>query len=209
MKKQISVGRMNSRSFVLAGFAAIALFLVSCEKAEDDFMAEEISAMQEESALKGAPAPGNKSIAQIAIENDFTALVGALQFVDAELGTNLVEMFSTRSGQYTVFAPTNQAFQELTDALIDVGAINSSLTELGAETIRDVLFYHVTEGRRASNSVVPKVRTRTIQTLLGKSFTVDTKGNITAIGNSATITAADFSASNGIVHVINAVILPF
>ena len=84
----------------------------------------------------------------------------------------------------------------------------ADITELPADLVLNVLFYHVTEGRRGANSVVPKNNMRTIETLLGESFSVNTMGEITAIGNTANIAAADISASNGIIHVIDTVILP-
>jgi uncharacterized surface protein with fasciclin (FAS1) repeats len=70
------------------------------------------------------------------------------------------------------------------------------------------LFYHVVEGRRAANSVVPKNGTKRITTLLQVGFTVNPQGQISAVGNTANITSANISASNGIIHVIDAVILP-
>jgi len=66
----------------------------------------------------------------------------------------------------------------------------------------------VAEGRRAANSVVPPNGSRTITTLLGETFSVDTEANITAIGNTATITGPNQSASNGIIHIIDTVLLP-
>ena len=66
----------------------------------------------------------------------------------------------------------------------------------------------VVDGRRASNSVVPRKGDKTISTLLGVNFTVNNQGQITAVGNTANITTANISASNGIIHVIDAVILP-
>lgn len=151
-----------------------------------------------------APAPGTESIAEIAIVAGFTELVGALVYVDAELGAGLVDLFLEGTDQYTVFAPTNEAFEGLYEALEIDG-----ITDLPAELVLDVLLYHVTEGRRAANSVVPPVRPRTITTLLGATFTVDRNGVITDIaGQEANIVAADISASNGIIHVIDTVILP-
>ena len=151
-----------------------------------------------------APAPGAESIAEIAIGAGFTELVGALVYVDAELGAGLVDLFLEGTDQYTVFAPTNEAFEGLYGALeID------EISDLPAELVLDVLLYHVVEGRRAANSVVPPVRPRTITTLLGATFTVDRNGVITDIaGQAANIVAADISASNGIIHVIDTVILP-
>jgi len=76
--------------------------------------------------------------------------------------------------------------------------------------VLNVLLYHVAEGRRASNSVVPKVKSKNIETLLGQSFSVNTSGMIMGAGNEdpASIVMANISASNGIIHVIDAVLLP-
>ena len=72
-----------------------------------------------------------------------------------------------------------------------------------------VVSYHVTDGRRAANSVVPRNGFRTIETLLpGATFDVDSEGQIFAVGNTATIALPNVSASNGIIHAIDAVILP-
>lgn len=210
MRTQLLTKKMNSRNLFLTGFAAIALFLVSCEKAEDDYMAEEINAMQEEEALKRAAiAPTDLTIVDLAGGNDdFSILVSALAFVDDELDAGLIDMFSSNNGQYTVFAPNNQAFIDLTLALIANGTIDDNLFELGPEFILEVLLYHVTDGRRAANSVVPKTKFKTIQTELGQKFFVDPDGVITANNSSATIIDPNLSASNGIIHEIDAVLVP-
>ena len=151
----------------------------------------------------GVNKPGDQSIAAIAINDGFTELIGALSYVDDELDAGLVDLFLNGTDQYTVFAPTNDAFLALYEALgVD------EITEVDAGLVLDVLFYHVTEGRRASNSVVPPMKPRKIETLLGVSFSVDRDAMITAVGNTAYIVAPDISASNGIIHVIDAVILP-
>ncbi len=151
-----------------------------------------------------APAPGDQSIAAIAIDAGFDELVGALVYVDEELDAGLVDLFLDGTDQYTVFAPTDEAFEGLYEFL-GVGGI----TELDAELVLDVLLYHVTEGRRAANSVVPPVRDRQITTLLGERFSVNSKGVISDIfGQEANIVAPNISASNGVIHVIDTVILP-
>ena len=151
-----------------------------------------------------APKPGTDSIAEIAIAAGFEELVGALVYVDEELDAGLVDLFLNGTDQYTVFAPTDEAFENLYTAL-GVGGIS----DLPPELVLDVLLYHVTEGRRAANSVVPRVRDRVITTLLGATFTVHPDATITDIaGQNASIVAADISASNGIIHVIDTVILP-
>ncbi len=78
----------------------------------------------------------------------------------------------------------------------------------------DVLLYHVAEGRRASNSVVPKNRDRTITPLLGEPFHVRSDLSIrdgltgTGLRDDASIVYPDVSASNGIIHEISGVIVP-
>ena len=162
---------------------------------------------QTESFDKKGGTKGDLSIAAIAIaSDDFNQLVAALAFVDAELDAGLVDLFLNGKDQFTVFAPTDTAFQNLYDAL---GEDVNGITDLPAELVLDVLLYHVTEGRRSSNSVVPKNCKKTIETLLGESFTVDSDLNIeTFTGKSSVIEAANISASNGIIHVVGAVILP-
>ncbi|MDI9255803.1 MULTISPECIES: fasciclin domain-containing protein [Flavobacterium] len=173
------------------------------DNGSNDTASSKLSIKETFDAYNRAPAPGNSSIAGIAVNGGFNELVNALVYVDSELNTGLVDLFANGTDQYTVFAPTDQAFQNL------YAALNvSSITELPAPLVRDVLLYHVTEGRRAANSVVPKRGTREITTLLGSQFSVTPSGSINAIGNTATITAANISASNGIIHVIDTVLLP-
>ncbi len=162
------------------------------------------SAAGQAQAPRRAPAPGDASIAAIAIGAGFSELVGALVYVDEELDAGLVDLFLNGTDQYTVFAPTNEAFEGLYEAL-EIDAIS----DLPAELVLDVLRYHVAEGRRAANSVVPPVRPRTITTLLAATFSVDRDGVIADIaGQEVNIVAADISASNGIIHVIDTVLLP-
>ena len=163
---------------------------------------------------KAAPAPGTDPIAAIAIAAGFDELVGALQYVDAELSAGLVDLFLNGTDQYTVFAPTDDAFQDLYSLLSTVlGTTVDEIGDVPPVVVLDVLLYHVAEGRRASNSVVPPQRVRTIAPLLGETFEVRTNGTIkdglTGIRpDDAEIVDADISASNGIIHVIDQVIVP-
>lgn len=165
-----------------------------------------------------APAPSDMTIAEIAEDAGFTLLLEAVNHVAAtNPGSPLVASLLDRS-QNTVFAPTDDAFLALVDAVDELvdpdvlaqeGPFAAIDDLLGAGTIEAVVSYHVTRGRRASNSVVPKRGERVIQTrLAGATFRVSTTGMITAVGNTAMIETADISASNGIIHEINAVILP-
>ena len=186
------------KMFAFTAMLGMSLFMVSCSKEDATAPSGQTNELK-----SGAPAPGTDPIAAIAINAGFSELVSALTYVDGELNTGLVDLFLNGTDQYTVFAPTNAAFQNLYSAL---GV--SQISDLPAELVRDVLLYHVVEGRRAANSVVPNNGTRNISTLLGVNFTVNTQGQITAVGNTANITAANISASNGIIHVIDTVILP-
>ena len=222
MKKEILKRRMNSRNLVLTGIAALAIFLVSCEKYEDDPMQAEAlkraEAASNADAAKKAPAKGDLSIGAIAIdaatneENplypQFTQLVAALIHASTP-DLDLVDLFVNGTDQYTVFAPVDAAFFALYDAL---GPDVDEISDLPADLVRDVLLYHVTEGRRASNSVVPPRMPRQIETLLGLSFMVTTDPMIDGIGSDASFVSfdlIDISASNGIIHVIDTVLLHF
>jgi uncharacterized surface protein with fasciclin (FAS1) repeats len=197
--------KMNLRNVALVAVVALGLISVSCDK-QDDMVQDMNTSSQEADLKKGkAVSPGDQPIAAIAIGAGFSELVSALVYVDGAItpSPGLVNLFLNGTDQYTVFAPTNQAFMNLYDAL-NV----EKISDLPADLVLNVLLYHVTDGRRASNSVVPAVKPREITTLLGSTFSVDKNGMITAVGNTAKITAADISASNGIIHVIDAVILP-
>jgi uncharacterized surface protein with fasciclin (FAS1) repeats len=177
------------------------------------FAVDAPSESRSSAAVRGAPAPSATSIAAIAIDAGFTELVGALSYVDAELGTGLVDLFLNGRDQFTVFAPTNDAFENLYALLSAVlEADIDEISDVPAPVVLDVLFYHVAEGRRAANSVLPRRGERTITSLLGETFGVRANGTIrdglTGLRADAAIVAADISASNGIIHVIDQVIVP-
>ncbi len=201
----------GSLPYGLILLAALMFSTVSCTKTEvelaDEFENSEVTLRGPGKALP----PSDISIAGIAQAAGFTELLAALTYVDEELNAGLVTLFSEGTDQYTVFAPTNTAFSALYDneALEQLlGTEVNGITDIPAPIVLDVLLYHVTEGRRAANSVVPKRNVRNIQTLLGVKFTVGPDAEITAVGNTATIVGPNNSASNGIVHIIDAVLLP-
>lgn len=192
------------KAFIL--IAALAIVTISCDNQDTDEMDVMNNSNPTElnsKSANSAPKPGDTPIATIAIDGGFNELVAALVYVDTELDAGLVNLFLNGKAQYTVFAPTDAAFKNLYAALgVD------EITDLPATLVLDVLKYHVVEGRRAANSVVPKNGSRKITTLLGSTFSVGTNGMITAVGSTANITSANISASNGIIHVIDAVLLP-
>jgi len=138
------------------------------------------------------------TIAGIAVSNpNFTTLVAALS------KAGLVETFSG-NGHYTVFAPTNAAFDAAAAALVGPGATGLDLVEaLDVPTLTAVLSYHVTRGDRSAQSVLAS---GTLRMLDGNAATVTTDGG--ARINNAAIGATDIRASNGLIHVIDAVLLP-
>ncbi|MBF2708497.1 fasciclin domain-containing protein [Flavobacterium soyangense] len=193
------------KAFIL--IATLSIVTISCDNQETQGMdVMNISKTATGETFKSsnsAPKPGETPIAGIAINAGFNELVGALVYVDKELNAGLVNLFLNGKDQYTVFAPTDAAFKNLYTTL----GVNK-ITDLPPTLVLDVLKYHVVEGRRAANSVVPPNGSRTITTLLGATFSVDKNGMITAVGNTANITTANISASNGIIHVVDTVLLP-
>lgn len=148
------------------------------------------------------PSKSTQDIVTIAATNgNFTTLVAAV------LCANPVVLAALTSGnQYTVFAPTDAAFAKLG---LNAGNVCATLDQT---TLTNVLLYHVTDGRRFSNSVLPKVdgKVKTIGTLLGTSFGVHVNGMIHDVDSSSmpTIILPNISATNGVIHVVDDVLLP-
>jgi len=139
-----------------------------------------------------AAKPGTLTIVGIVLQNDgeFDVLQAAViraGLVDALNGTS----------QYTVFAPTDLAFATSLGVANEAAAI-SAVNSLPIDTLTDILLFHVTEGRRTSRSVLAAPSYHMVN---GATLT---RTQLAAAGLAAT----DISASNGIVHVINAVLFP-
>jgi uncharacterized surface protein with fasciclin (FAS1) repeats len=207
--------RTSSPVLALAG----ALILAGCA----DSPVEPTLIAPEATLENRAPAPTAQSIAEIVVasteaaEPEFTLLLAAIGYIAETNPESALIAGLFDNDQYTVFAPNDAAFLGLVGAV--AGLLDADLLAaegpfaaiddlLGAGTVEAVVSYHVVEGRRAANSVVPRRGSRNIETLLGVNFQVSPAGVITAVGNTANIIGANVSASNGIVHVIDAVILP-
>lgn len=132
------------------------------------------------------------TIVDIAASNaSFTTLVQAVQ------AAGLVETLSG-DGPFTVFAPTNEAF-----AALPPGTLETLLKPENRETLRKILTYHVVAGAVESGNIQPG----DVATVEGSPVTLNVaNGRVTV--NNATVIAADIRASNGIIHVIDRVILP-
>ena len=161
----------------------------------------------------GPVPPAADPIATIAIENGFDELVAALTYVDAELDAGLVELFQNGTDDYAVFAPTDEAFQDLYGLLSTaLGVPIDEITDVPATVVYDVLLYHVVDGRSASAALVPDTGERDVTPLLGETFGVRADATIrdglSGSREDAAIVTADIGASNGIVHAIDAVMVP-
>ncbi len=131
------------------------------------------------------------TIVEIAAGNpNFTTLVAAVQ------AAGLVDLLNGNR-QFTVFAPTNDAFAKLG---LNAGNIGS----LPKDQLTAILLYHVAPGERFADSVVNARQIR----MMNKQFTQVTVNSSGAFINSSRIIATDIDASNGVIHVIDTVLLP-
>jgi uncharacterized surface protein with fasciclin (FAS1) repeats len=133
--------------------------------------------------------------------NDFDILINAL------LATGAIGLFD--GTDYTVFAPTDGAFIALAQAF-DPSVVTEEqafgvIAGLGLDTIVDVLLYHVTDGVRNSMSVT---RAAKVTMLDGNTITARA-GFVDAIGSDAGFVATDVRVADGMIHVIDTVLLPF
>lgn len=132
-------------------------------------------------------------IVDLAVQTDFlSTLVAAVQAGD------LVDVLKG-DGPFTVFAPTNDAFAKL-----PAGTVENLLKPENKAQLVAVLTYHVVPGKVYSKDLKNGMKAKTAQ---GSEITITLKDG-KAMVNNATVTAADIEASNGVVHVIDTVILP-
>jgi transforming growth factor-beta-induced protein len=142
--------------------------------------------------------PPTKNLVELALSFDpeFSILVQAV------VKAGFADLLST-GGPFTVFAPTNAAFIDLLDEL---GPTVNSLDDIPVSLLQSVLLYHVVPGRVYSSDLT----NGSVATAQGESFTVNLSGpSITDVNSrTAGIVGTDVQATNGVVHVINKVILP-
>ena len=137
------------------------------------------------------PTPEPQSIVDIAVaDGRFETLVAAVG------AAGLAETLSNE-GPFTVFAPTDEAFAKLPE-----GTVDALLADIPALT--DILLYHVVEGAVLAEDVVSREEA---QTLLGENVSIRVEEGIVYI-NDAQVILADIIAENGVIHVIDTVLLP-
>ena len=151
-------------------------------------------------SAQAAPKNGNTivdvALAANAQDGQFSILIAALQAADPAVIQTL-----SGNGQFTVFAPTDAAFGSLlTELNLTPGELLSNQA-----LVTEVLLYHVAHGNRDSADVLDSSRIRTLQ----RGFLFQSGGVLTdANGRTANIIVTDIPASNGVIHVIDRVVLP-
>ena len=194
MKRTITV--------TLAGVAGAALAL-SLGTTAPAFA--QIKEKEKTVTVGGAPMYPSKNIVQNAVNSkDHTTLVAAVK------AAGLVDTLQS-PGPFTVFAPTNEAFAKL-----PAGTVDTLLKPENKKTLTNVLTYHVVPGRLSAKDLMEKIRAGNgkamLKTVEGEELTFAEKdGRLwiwDAKGGSAQVTIRNVMQSNGVIHVIDTVLLP-
>ena len=118
--------------------------------------------------------------------------------LSAAESAGLVETL-TGEGPYTVFAPTDEAFEALPE-----GTLDELMMEENQDQLTSILTYHVVPGAIMSADLEDGMEAETVE---GSSVTVSIDGDTVMVGD-ATVTQPDIEASNGVIHVIDSVLMP-
>jgi len=187
-------------------FAKVALYGVAAAGlAFAAFTAVPTFAKEATVMVGGAPMFPSKNIIQNAVNSkDHTTLVAAVK------AAGLVDTLSGK-GPFTVFAPTNDAFAKLPS-----GTVDTLLKPENKGQLTQVLTYHVVPGRITAKDLMAAIEKgngkATYKTVEGESLTFESKdGSIWVVdgkGDSAKITIENVLQSNGVIHVIDTVLLP-
>ena len=191
---------MSQRHSLFAAFAVATLGLMSSAAVVP------AGAVEKTVNVGGAPMYPSKNIIQNAVNSkDHTTLVAAVK------AAGLVDTLQG-AGPFTVFAPTNMAFAKL-----PVGTVDSLVKPENKATLTKILTYHVVPGRLTAASLMRSVKDgggmAHLKTVEGEDLMVKQVGpgklSITdAKGDVSTVTIADVLQSNGVIHVIDTVLLP-
>ncbi|MEY4401856.1 MAG: hypothetical protein RL072_1721 [Actinomycetota bacterium] len=173
---------------LIAIAAASALVLAAC--GSDDEATEETVAEVTEETMAEEVAKAGDIVAVASGNPDFSTLVAAIQ------AAGLVETLQG-AGPFTVFAPTNAAFDALPEGLLEKLLLPENVAVLTA-----ILTYHVVPGQVMSTDVTAG----DVATVEGSTIAITTDGGVKV--NGANVVAVDVAASNGVIHVIDQVIVP-
>ena len=153
----------------------------------------------------GAPMYPSKNIVENAVNSkDHTTLVAAVKAAE------LVDVLMSK-GPFTVFAPTNAAFDKLPS-----GTVETLLKPENKKLLQTILTYHVVAGKMNAKDLMAAIKKgngkAVLNTVSGGKLTAWMKGNNIYLtdenGNSAKVTIADVNQSNGVIHVIDSVVTP-
>ena len=185
---------------LLAGFAATAI------ATSLGGIGPAFAQMKEKTVtVGGAPMYPSKNIVQNAVNSkDHTTLVAAVK------AAGLVDTLQS-PGPFTVFAPTNEAFGKL-----PAGTVDTLLKPENKKTLTNVLTYHVVPGRLTAKDLMGKIEAGNgkamLKTVEGAELTFQMKDGklwvIDAKGDTAQVTIRNVMQSNGVIHVIDTVLLP-
>ncbi len=188
----------------ITSLAVVALVMASCgDGKKKDEMVDATDST--EVAVDSTEAVAATTIVDVAAGNpDFSTLVAAVQ------AAGLVETLSG-DGPFTVFAPTNAAFDKL-----PAGTVDGLLKPENVEKLKGLLTYHVLAGKFDAAAVTDAITQGngkyTITTVQGQKIDLSIKdGKVVltdANGKTSTVVAADVAASNGVIHAIDSVVMP-
>ena len=190
------------RILPLAAVLAIALTTAACGTDDTETGAAAAAATTSATATP-SPSPSESMAASDIVDTavaagDFTTLVAALE------AAGLVETLKGE-GPFTVFAPTDAAFAKL-----PAGTVDTLLKDPKGD-LTQILTYHVVPGKVLAADVV-KLDGQKVTTVQGGDLTVGVDGDkvslTDAAGNTVNVTATDIEASNGVIHVIDGVLMP-
>ncbi len=176
-------------------FGAIAMLFVNASFAQ----------MEKTVMVGGAAMYPSKNIVENAVNSkDHTTLVAAVK------AAGLVETLQS-AGPFTVFAPTNAAFK-----MLPAGTVDNLLKPESKAALTGVLTYHVVSGKYTSKDLAKLIKkgngTATVKTVAGGNLMIMMKGKKIAIkdesGGVAYVTIKDVNQSNGVIHVVDHVLLP-
>ncbi|MBD3890884.1 fasciclin domain-containing protein [Olleya marilimosa] len=169
-------------------------------------LAQDKKMMKEDTKMVGgAEMYPSKNIVENAVNSkDHTTLVAAVKAAE------LVDVLQSE-GPFTVFAPTNAAFDKL-----PMGTVDTLLKPENKEQLQTVLKYHVVAGKWNAKEILKLIEKgdgkAVINTVSGGTLTAWKKGKDVYVtdenGNSAKVTIADVNQSNGVIHVVDSVLLP-
>lgn len=192
---------MTKRIAFLSAAAIGALALTAAVNApafaQDKMMKSEMSG-EKTVMVGGAPMYPSKNIVENAVNSkDHTTLVAAVK------AAGLVDTLASK-GPFTVFAPTNAAFGKL-----PAGTVDTLVKPENKATLTKILTYHVVPGKLAAADLTDGKKLKTVQ---GEELTVKNAGGKVTLtdakGGTSTVTIPNVNQSNGVIHVVDTVLMP-